>query len=610
MAIKKEIEIVANSKKAEASLNDVVDVLKDIQKQNVKNEKSFEDTTKAIKGAESATKTLAKGFRTAGLALKAVGIGLALEAFAILKDLFMSNQKVADFFGTSIKGLGIVFNDLFSFVFDNVPKVSALFKDVFENPSKYIEILGQQIKTQMIERFESLLDVTALLAGAFKKFFEGDFEGVLDNIKAAGQEAVDVVTGVDDSFNKGIDAINKVAGAVDEYAKETWNSAAALQAQENAAALSAAQQAGLVEEYNRQASLLKQIRDNDLKSIQERIDANEKLAEVLNNQEKAMKAEAAAQVLAAENALRLNDTIENQVALIESRNNVKSIEAQIDGLREEQLTNRTALEKEALDLGKSRLQGENELAIAQKVFDAERKSDELERLQALRESLEIEKQIELERLQNNVSLYKEGTQARVDAELELAAKKQEVNNALIANQDEIDKVTKQRQDDEVAREQALNQSKLQMANSYFGDIASILGTQNKIGKKFAVAQALMNTYQGISNVWAEKSEAGLVGAGLIQRLATTAIVAAQGFATVKNIMKTNPTGGGATSAGGGGGSSAAPPPAFNVVGTSGANQIAEQLSQEQEPIQAFVVGSNVTTQQELDRNIVTTASLG
>jgi hypothetical protein len=171
---------------------------------------------------------------------------------------------------------------------------------------------------------------------------------------------------------------------------------------------------------------------------------------------------------------------------------------------------------------------------------------------------------------------------------------------------ELDKIKA----DELAREQALNQAKLQMANSYFGDIASILGTQNKIGKKFAIAQALMNTYQGISNVWAEKSEAGLVGAGLIQRLATTAIVAAQGFATVKNIMKTNPTGGGATSAGGGGGGSAAPQPAFNVVGTSGVNQIAEQLSQEQEPIQAFVVGSNVTTQQELDRNIVTTASLG
>lgn len=176
-----------------------------------------------------------------------------------------------------------------------------------------------------------------------------------------------------------------------------------------------------------------------------------------------------------------------------------------------------------------------------------------------------------------------------------------------AKQAELDKIKA----DELAREQALNQAKLQMANSYFGDIASILGTQNKIGKKFAIAQALMNTYQGISNVWAEKSEAGLVGAGLIQRLATTAIVAAQGFATVKNIMKTNPTGGGATSAGGGGGgSSAAPQPAFNVVGTSGVNQIAEQLSQEQEPIQAFVVGSNVTTQQELDRNIITTASLG
>jgi hypothetical protein len=147
-----------------------------------------------------------------------------------------------------------------------------------------------------------------------------------------------------------------------------------------------------------------------------------------------------------------------------------------------------------------------------------------------------------------------------------------------------------------------------MYNNYFGAVANVLGQQNKIGKKFAVAQALMNTYQGISNVWSEKSELGLVGAGFAQRLATTALVASQGFATVKNIMKTNPTGGASMSMGGGGGG--APQPAFNVVGTSGVNQIAEQLSQEQEPVQAFVVGSNVTTQQEMDRNIVTTASLG
>lgn len=52
-------------------------------------------------------------------------------------------------------------------------------------------------------------------------------------------------------------------------------------------------------------------------------------------------------------------------------------------------------------------------------------------------------------------------------------------------------------------------------------------------------------------------------------------------------------------------------PSFNVVGTGGANQIAQSIgAQGQSPIKAYVVASDVTTQQALNRNIVTSASLG
>ena len=48
-----------------------------------------------------------------------------------------------------------------------------------------------------------------------------------------------------------------------------------------------------------------------------------------------------------------------------------------------------------------------------------------------------------------------------------------------------------------------------------------------------------------------------------------------------------------------------------VVGTSGANanQIS-QITQSTQPIKAYVVSQDVTTQQALDRNIVKSASLG
>ena len=67
-------------------------------------------------------------------------------------------------------------------------------------------------------------------------------------------------------------------------------------------------------------------------------------------------------------------------------------------------------------------------------------------------------------------------------------------------------------------------------------------------------------------------------------------------------------GGGAPSMGSGSGSAA---PQFNVVGQGGPNQIAQSIAgRESQPVRAFVVGSDVTTQQGLNRGIVQNATLG
>ena len=63
-------------------------------------------------------------------------------------------------------------------------------------------------------------------------------------------------------------------------------------------------------------------------------------------------------------------------------------------------------------------------------------------------------------------------------------------------------------------------------------------------------------------------------------------------------------GGGGTSGGGTGGGVMAPN--FNVVGNNGLNQLAQL---QQQPIKAYVVGAEVTTQQALDRNRITNATL-
>jgi hypothetical protein len=76
-------------------------------------------------------------------------------------------------------------------------------------------------------------------------------------------------------------------------------------------------------------------------------------------------------------------------------------------------------------------------------------------------------------------------------------------------------------------------------------------------------------------------------------------------------------GGGAAAAGsgdvggGGGGASAPSAPSFNVVGNGGANQIAGVMAnQNMPPIKTYVVANDVTTQQGLDNNIKSNATLG
>jgi len=50
-------------------------------------------------------------------------------------------------------------------------------------------------------------------------------------------------------------------------------------------------------------------------------------------------------------------------------------------------------------------------------------------------------------------------------------------------------------------------------------------------------------------------------------------------------------------------------PSFNVVGTSGVNQLAQTLGNDETPIRAYVVGGDVTSQQEFDRNVIETSSI-
>jgi hypothetical protein len=94
-----------------------------------------------------------------------------------------------------------------------------------------------------------------------------------------------------------------------------------------------------------------------------------------------------------------------------------------------------------------------------------------------------------------------------------------------------------------------------------------------------------------------------------------AITIAAGLANVANIARQKYKSSVSSSGGGSSGSSAGArtiqAPDFNVVGASQTSQLAQTVAGAQStPVKAFVVGKDVSTQQELDRNITNTASFG
>lgn len=569
---------------------EAVQNLDEFQKEYAKLEKQVEAQNKAtadsIKNIEGSSKLAAKGIKTIGNSIKALGIGLFLAALGKVKELFNSNQLVLNTFNTAFEALSIAFNDFVNFVTSNFGKITGFFKAIFDDPWKAVRRLGDAIERNIIERFESALEVAGFLGTALKKLFEGDFAGALDAAKEAGKELIDVVTGVDDTFDKTVEVVTNVAAATAEYVKETVKAAAANVELARTAEINAAINRGLIEEYDRQAEQQRQIRDDDRKTIAERIEANEKLREILDLQEKTMKANAQAAVDAAAAQYAINKSDENAIALIEAKNELKAIEAQIEGFRSEQLANANALQKEQLELTQSQLDAEAQRAIDRAKFDAEFIQGEVARLEALKAVYQKEAELTEENLKTKRDSYAEGTQAYVDA-----------NNELLAFQQ------KNAQDQKKIDRDILD-AKLSTVSTSLGQIAGLLGENSKFGKALAVTQAIIDTYAGANKALAQGGIFGAVAA---------AGVIATGIANIKKITATEEPDAPSFSAGTGGGVSvpALPtPPSFNVVGASVESQLAQAISgKANQPVKAYVVAGEVTTAQSLERNTINEASI-
>jgi hypothetical protein len=138
--------------------------------------------------------------------------------------------------------------------------------------------------------------------------------------------------------------------------------------------------------------------------------------------------------------------------------------------------------------------------------------------------------------------------------------------------------------------------------------------QFKIDKALRISAALIDTYAATLKAYGSQLVVG-DPTSIVRAKIVGGITAAFGLAKVAAIARTKfvPS---ATSAppigsdGGGGGGAAPQAPAFNIVGSSNVNQLSDAIAgQGDRPVRTYVVASDVSTAQELDRNIIESASL-
>jgi len=505
-----------------------------------------------------------KGMNLFKIAFLASGIGLLLAAITGIIAAFKRSEEGQEKFQLAMAAIGAVTNQ----VLDAFASLGELIIDVFTKPQ---------------EVFKSFAD-------GFKKFISDP----IGTIKGAYNDAKEAVTDFIEETKTEISAMTEIT-----------------KARQKAHHIDRALKTERAEADRKINDIRLQAEDRENNNATERIAL---LKEAQRLEEEITQKEIVSQsikIKAQEDELALGkSTIEDKDKLAAMQ--AKLIELDTKKLRSQRLlqTQITTAQNEE----KAQKQKKLDEAAAELEKEAQAELTRLERIK------QIQDEFEQERLEENA--IKEEEKAEIQktkelAELESLNATEEEKAKIIAYWNgQIQKGKDADIKADAERDKIEKDAKLSMAKSTFLGIAQLLGENSKAGKAAAAAAALINTYQGITAELATKTitpfEIGL-------KIANVATIAGIGFKSVKDILKTNPkSSSGATAINPTKIASAASPnvssimaqtPSFNILGTSGTNQIASALG-DQPPVQAFVVSQDVTTAQSLQNNIIQSASLG
>ena len=331
------------------------------------------------------------------------------------------------------------------------------------------------------------------------------------------------------------------------------------------------------------------IRDNDVRIAGEKTKSREKEVKTNDNHNKEVKTK-------------------DKVQAKEIIDISKQIEDEKLRLQDESL----AKELEALKLKYERKKEEEEKQ--KKAGTLTKKSFEALQIQAT-ESFEYDKKQIIEKYVNQESQLKTvSSRNAIQGLVDSSKTRLEIEKTTSEKSIEISKEEKEKKAEILQQQLTLVKDSFQA----FADVSTLFAGKNKKAQKIAfniqkganIAQTTIDTYTAAMSAYKSALAVPVIGVGLAPIAAAGAVAA--GLMNIKKIAASKFEGGETPSAsGGGGGGGATVPtmsaPQFNVVGQSGVNQLA---SLNQQPVQAYVVSGQVTSQQALDRNRLANATLG
>ena len=549
-----------------------------------------------FKGAIKGAKTFVLGLKTMKGAMVATGVGALVVAVGSLVAFFTKTQKGAELLEIASASLGVVMGKLT----DTFSSLGEIMVGIFTDPVQAIKDFGKFLKEFVMDRVQNLMDGLGFLGSAVSKLFKRDFAGAMADAK----KGVENLAMANPMIAATVLVVGELVDATKELVDETTKAVKAQNALTKASQnLRQAERDLIVDEAKKLAIIAEQevISKDITKSFADRIAANKK----------AQEAEASVHAQRVANAKETLRIHQEEMGLTESLEEDYQREAEL-------IAAVTNLDTQSAKLKKKFVVEEGmlneQMAAEKKAID----DAELLRIDTLRKATQSAEQNEIDAVALKYLTLNEMAQGNAETE-KLLKEKQEaellaITEKFAAKEEEVVETAEKTKQE--LRQETINSvmAMTQAAFSLFSaldqgredDDKKTAKKRFQRAKKMQMASVVMSTASAIISALS----APPVGLGFPAGLPGAVTAGLTGAASLVSIGKTRFDSGGT--------------PDVVSAPTAGANQTTalvpdtfapsetaptdlETLTDK--PIKAFVVAQDMTSQQQLNANLLHHATL-